>query len=29
LLDTLVDGELVEMDGTTGVVRRLAGQVTA
>jgi pyruvate,water dikinase len=29
LLDTLVDGEIVEMDGTTGVVRRLNTAATA
>lgn len=29
LLDTLVDGEIVEMDGTTGVVRRLSIAATA
>jgi len=26
LLDTLTDGEVVEMDGTTGVVRRMTGE---
>ncbi len=29
LLETLVDGEEVEMDGTTGVVRRLGGEAAA
>ncbi|MFN0098012.1 MAG: PEP/pyruvate-binding domain-containing protein [Gemmatimonadaceae bacterium] len=29
LLDTLVDGEIVEMDGTTGVVRRIDSAATA